>query len=428
MQTKSLNSTAVRYITVGLSAALVHGTIFLVLSKLLPLWISNLIAFLIASVTSYLGHALFTFREETKGKKFARRWLILQYITNITISSFLPVCIESFFTKNIVTLILVFTPTIINALIWFQAKNHSIRRQNLIPCKTIVHADDFGLTNATNKAIINLVRNNRLDSASLLVNGCEVQSAIQSWQEESCFPLYLHLCLTEGPKIGDNKKASSITNQNGLLNKSFLQLLLISFLPKKNSYRKKIILELKHEIKSQIYKYKKLTKLTNISIDGHQHIHLIPIVLEIILDISDSYNIRWIRSTSEPLASGISLKSWEKAFIKGGLIKWMVLQCLSKIAKRKIKKSSLTTNSNFAGIVFTGNMSEEIISSYSKKLRLTNIKHNESLPMILSHPAEKLDYLEETNGLKEFHLSSKFLKSSWRQKEFEALNNLNIYY
>ena len=48
-------------------------------------WVSlslaNPIAFLAASVASYLGHALLTFREETGGRQFARRWLLLQVVS-----------------------------------------------------------------------------------------------------------------------------------------------------------------------------------------------------------------------------------------------------------------------------------------------------------------------------------------------------------
>ena len=47
--------------------------------------LANPIAFLAASVAGYLGHALLTFREETGGQQFARRWLLLQYVVNISL-------------------------------------------------------------------------------------------------------------------------------------------------------------------------------------------------------------------------------------------------------------------------------------------------------------------------------------------------------
>ena len=69
-------------------------------------WVSlslaNPIAFLAASVASYLGHALLTFREETGGRQFARRWLLLQVVVNLSVCALLPLFKAS-------TLVLVFT-------------------------------------------------------------------------------------------------------------------------------------------------------------------------------------------------------------------------------------------------------------------------------------------------------------------------------
>ena len=69
-------------------------------------WVSlslaNPIAFLAASVASYLGHALLTFREEPGGRPFARRWLLLQVVVNLSVCALLPLFKAS-------TLVLVFT-------------------------------------------------------------------------------------------------------------------------------------------------------------------------------------------------------------------------------------------------------------------------------------------------------------------------------
>ena len=66
-----------RYGLVGGTAAVVHIGVLL-LGQGISLSLANPIAFLAASVAGYLGHALLTFREETGGRQFARRWLLLQ--------------------------------------------------------------------------------------------------------------------------------------------------------------------------------------------------------------------------------------------------------------------------------------------------------------------------------------------------------------
>ena len=79
-----------RYGAVGIIAAAVHAGILLLLSQWISLSLANPVAFLAASLAGYVGHALVTFREETGGKHFARRWLVLQYAVNLSVCALLP--------------------------------------------------------------------------------------------------------------------------------------------------------------------------------------------------------------------------------------------------------------------------------------------------------------------------------------------------
>jgi len=148
-----------RYGLVGLAAAAIHATVLVLMAKLIPFWLSNLSGFLAASLVSYLGHALYTFRSETTGQRFARRWLLLQFSVNVSVSALLPLALSPWASLPITTVMLVFTPTLLNALIWSRAARFSMRRhQRSNKTKPQLHADDLGLTNATNTAILNLPR------------------------------------------------------------------------------------------------------------------------------------------------------------------------------------------------------------------------------------------------------------------------------
>ena len=107
-----------RYGLVGGMAAAVHISMLLLLAPWMILSLANPIAFLAASVAGYLGHALLTFREETGGRQFPRRWLLLQYLVNISVCALMPLF-------KAPTLALVLTPTLLNALIWSQAARFS---------------------------------------------------------------------------------------------------------------------------------------------------------------------------------------------------------------------------------------------------------------------------------------------------------------
>ena len=104
----------------GGTAAAVHISVLLLLGPWMSLSLANPIAFLAASMAGYLGHALLTFREETGGRQFARRWLLLQYVVNLSVCALLPLL-------QAPTLVLVFTPTLLNALIWSRAARFSAK-------------------------------------------------------------------------------------------------------------------------------------------------------------------------------------------------------------------------------------------------------------------------------------------------------------
>jgi putative flippase GtrA len=109
-----------RYGLVGGTAAAVHISVLLLLGPWMSLSLANPIAFLAASVASYFGHSLLTFRKETGGRQFARRWLLLQYVVNLSVCALLPLL-------QAPTLVLVFTPTLLNVVIWSRAARFSAK-------------------------------------------------------------------------------------------------------------------------------------------------------------------------------------------------------------------------------------------------------------------------------------------------------------
>ena len=99
------------YGLVGIGAAIVHAGVLIGLGLLLPLWAANPLAFLAASIASYFGHARYTFRPETGGQSFARRWLVIQYLVNLSVCGVLPLLLPGEVPSVIRLAILVFTPT-----------------------------------------------------------------------------------------------------------------------------------------------------------------------------------------------------------------------------------------------------------------------------------------------------------------------------
>ena len=428
MALRSISTRISLYGLVGVAAAAVHAGVLLALGMVMPLWLANPLAFLAASLAGYLGHARFTFRPETGGARFARRWLVLQYAVNLSICSLLPLVLPALVPAPVRVAVLVFTPTVLNALIWSRAARFSQRRRQS-GSRPRLHADDLGLSQASNEAILTLIEAGRLDGASLLVRGAEVQPAVRRWKElnatRSDLQLCLHLCLTEGPCSAPAESVPDLVDANGHLRLSFGQWLLISLLPPGHPRRRRVSRQLQAEIGAQITRFHQLLgSASPLALDGHQHIHLVPLVHDTLLTLARENAITWMRSTAEPLPTGLPLSSWSAAIRSTGLLKWVVLQVLTSRAARRQRSQCIATNNGFAGVLFTGQMGPLALEAGWRELSSQGPAQHTSHtpPQVLVHPAAPLERDLQKDG---FGVSAPFAGSPWRQREWEAVRTLN---
>ena len=420
----TLSSRLSLYGLVGVVAAAVHALVLLALSLLMPLWLANPLAFLAASLAGYLGHARFTFRPETGGQRFARRWLVVQYVINLTVSGVLPLALPNTLGEPVRVAILVFTPTALNALIWSRAARFSQRRKDCLNTP-LRHADDLGLSPATNQAILELASQGRLDSSSLLVNGPVAADGIHAWQKltqtRPQLQICLHLCLTEGPSSAEPALVPDLVDSHGYLKRSFGQWLLLSLLPRRHPSRRRIENQLGLELDAQIKRFRSFCGDAPIHLDGHQHIHLVPIVLKAVLARAGDNGITWMRLTEEPLPTGLPLRYWTTAIRQSGLLKWLVLQLLSLRARPAIRRFGLASNQSFAGVLFTGQMAGAPILAAWRELSSVEPQPGATPPLLLAHPSAPLNIDLVKAG---FSVSQTFAASTWRQREWRALQDL----
>ena len=428
MAWRSISTRLSLYGLVGVAALAVHTGVLLALEVMMPEWLANPLAYLAATLAGYIGHARFTFRPETGGARFARRWLILQIAVNLTICSLLPLVLPTLVPAPVRLAMLVCTPIVLNALIWSQAAQFSQRR-----CQSVsrprLHADDLGLSQASNEAILELIEAGQLDGASLLVQGAEVQTAVRRWKDLNAtrrdLQLCLHLCLTEGPCSAPAGSIPDLVDANGHLMLSFGQWLWISLLPPGHPRHRKVSRQLRAEISAQIKRFDQLLGGAKpIALDGHQHIHLVPLIHDTLLNLAKENNITWMRSTAEPLPTGLPLSSWSAAIRSAGLLKWAILQVLTRRAAGRQRRQGIASNNGFAGVLFTGQMGPLALEAgwreLSSRAPAQNASHTP--PQVLVHPSAPLERDLQRDG---FGVSAPFAGSSWRQREWEAVRTLN---
>ena len=418
----------------GISAGL-HALVLVCLPRLgVPLPVANLTGFLVASLWSYLAHSKVSFRKQTKGKVFPRRWLLLQLALNVVLSLLLPAVFAPWAKSPMATLILVFTPTAVNYGVWTFAANHVVRLQPGIGRRRPdCHADDLGLDEAINDAIFDLADAGQLQGASLMVAGPAVAHAMAGLRSRPGLKIYLHLVLSEGPPISAPAEIPLLVNGQGCLNLGFGRLLLASLWPRRHTSN--LSRQLATEIKAQILRFQSLLGAQSIYLDGHQHIHLVPLVWRELLKLEPDLRPVWLRSIREPWPTAISSAAWVEALLSGGLLKWLILSLLSTALRPSLKRKKIATNSTFAGVLFTGRMADSTLSA--SFARLSNHppmagSDSATAPLLLIHPAKR----SLSNGSKRdgsnsegtidgrYNLSLGFYASPWRQREYQSMAQL----
>ncbi|MBI3035077.1 ChbG/HpnK family deacetylase [Candidatus Woesearchaeota archaeon] len=245
--------------------------------------------------------------------------------------------------------------------------------------RLIVTADDFGYSRNVNKAIIRCFKEGIVTSTSLIVNTTYFQESINLLKQNKNLDVGLHINLTEFKPLTKNK---TLAGKNG------------EFIGKtkwfggyyKNADKK----EVEDEIEAQILKaVSKGLKITHIN--GHNHIHIFPNVIDIILRLAKKYKIRCIRIPNEKVANKHQKLSNE-------LKKRNMLAKFSKMAKTKILKNKLRVTNAFYGILNMNDMNFNKLS-----MILNSIKNGTS--ELMTHPA----YIDKKGDI--FHSS--------RQRESE---------
>lgn len=210
-------------------------------------------------------------------------------------------------------------------------------------------ADDLGLTESVNDGIIFLLKAGKINGVSLMANGEAFDNAITQCLEVEPLNIGAHLVLVEeksisGIKLPSNHKIFFIKYVLGLIK-----------LP-----------DIGKELKTQLDKIIG-SGIKPSFINSHQHLHLLPGIMDIIVKIAREYQIPYIRIVNEPASL-----SGGKLFRK---LQLLFLNFLSKLAKRKIRKAGLQCNDFFVGFVNAGNLdssdvkfAENLATEYSDKI------------------------------------------------------------
>lgn len=201
----------------------------------------------------------------------------------------------------------------------------------------VINADDFGRHTLINQAVAKGVEEGILRSATLMPGGKAFDEAVDIAQSHPALGVGIHFTLVNGFPILPPEEIPSLVTKEGVFLNDYT-LFVKHFL--KGGVRME---EVRRELAAQAAKMER-TGLPLTHVDSHQHMHVLPGIIDAVLDTAESLSIDAVRIPRTPLFEGASGSL-------GQLIGRLGLHVLAQMAAVKAKSRHFRMPRHFEGIV-----------------------------------------------------------------------------
>jgi len=212
--------------------------------------------------------------------------------------------------------------------------------------KVIITGDDFGLAIPVNEAIVEAHRNGVLTTASLMAGAGYFQDAVDRARRHPSLKVGLHLTLVEGRPVLPPEQVPDLVDPVGSFS---TRLARAGF---KFFFYPGIRKQLEAEIRAQFEAFRK-TGLALDHANAHNHMHLHPTVLGLLLKVGKEYGLKAVRVPNEP-----PLRSWKasRKALWPRLSSWLFLYPWTALMKRRLGRAGLRCNDFLFGMTDSGAM------------------------------------------------------------------------
>ena len=230
--------------------------------------------------------------------------------------------------------------------------------------RLIVTADDFGLTHSINEGILMAVREGVVTNINLITTGDAANEAIGIIKYDKIPEIGVHLALTETRPVTSVRLIASLVDESGSFPATRIEFL-------RRLFSGKIDMEhVKTELKSQMDKAAHSgARITNLS--SHEHLHMIPKIFRIIMDLAKEYKVRYIRVLKKEII--------RPPFSINKIFRYAVVGYFHPGMEKSFKRSDLKAADHFLGFLDSGAIGEGVLLRM-----LADIK--EGVTELVTHP------------------------------------------
>ena len=222
--------------------------------------------------------------------------------------------------------------------------------------RLIVNADDFGLHAAVNRGILAAHTEGIVSSTSLMAGGAALDDAVRIAKQCPQLGVGVHLTLVGARPVLPVAEVSSLLDEAGDFYGSY-PLFIKRFL------RGKIRLaEVERELAAQIDRVR-MAGIQPSHLDSHQHLHVLPGIGGLVLDLARRFSIRAIRIPAEPVAFiGATPATVGRLAGRGGLT------MLANLFRQHAAAAGIRTSDHFFGMLAGGQLTEPAILAILRRL------------------------------------------------------------
>lgn len=220
------------------------------------------------------------------------------------------------------------------------------------PRRLIVNADDFGLSNSINEAVIRAHRDGILTSASLMVNGDAVDAAVNLARANPRLGVGLHLVLVFGRATLPAAHLPGLVDASGHFSYQPVLTGLRYFLS--SGLRE----PLRREIDAQFARFE-ATGLPLDHVNGHLNLHLHPTVFRLLLARAPrSPAIRKLRVTRDPFRLNAALAAGAWAYRVSHAL---IFALLSAWVRPQLARRGIRHTRHVFGLLQNGRVDESFV-------------------------------------------------------------------
>ena len=198
----------------------------------------------------------------------------------------------------------------------------------------IVTADDFGISKQVNDAVESAHINGILTTASLMVGEPFAEDAVQRTKKMPDLGIGLHIALSRSRPLSPLNAIPDLIDKDGILRSNLAGA----------GFRFFFLPHVRHQLETEITAQFEAFVKTNIPLDhvnAHNHLHLHPTILSLILKVGKQHGMKSIRLPIDPNFRGLGAIC---------LMPWLALM------KWRLRKNGIKHNDILLGLYGTGSL------------------------------------------------------------------------